>query len=406
MHVNIMSRANEIYYLDRQVERELERVRESSDPNKDTMLRFYNHSVAEGLSIARILGRLRSTVHLSGMLGMKFEEATKEDLVNLVAKIEQKKLSPWTKKDYKKMLKLLYKWLRGTDESPPEVKWIKCAKNIPSTLLKKDLLTVEEANAIVENADDIQFKALFSMFYDSGRRLGEILGLRVGDVEFDSLGAKLRVDGKVGKDIARICASSPRLAVWRENHPDKNNPEAPLWVAMKGEVVKQLGYPTVLKKLKKAARKAGIKKRVWPYLFRHSRITSACTKLSYSQMCQVFGWKQGSDMPQFYVHLSGDDRDEAFLKMNGLESISNARSENTAYVPQVCPRCKRTNSPDAKYCNGCGLALEVRFALELDQRKEDIKEKIDTLAEKLAKSPEVVDALLRALDILGNRKQD
>jgi hypothetical protein len=118
----------------------------------------------------------------------------------------------------------------------------------------------------------------------------------------------------------------------------------------------------------------------------------------------VFGWKQGSDMPQFYVHLAGEDRDAAFMKMNGLESISNARSENTAYVPQVCPRCKRTNSPDAKYCNGCGLALEVRFALELDQRKEGIKEKIERLSTELAKSPEVVDALLNALTTLRSRE--
>jgi hypothetical protein len=36
----------------------------------------------------------------------------------------------------------------------------------------------------------------------------------------------------------------------------------------------------------------------------------------------------------------------------------------------------------------------------------ELKGKIDTLTEELAKSPEVVDRLLETLDILRNRKQD
>jgi len=405
-----MSRANEIYYLERQIERELKKVRESTDVNKDTLLRYYSHSVAEGLSLARILRRLVHCRDLSGMLGIRFEDATKEDIVRIVASIERKKFSVWTKLGYKKMLKQFYKWLRGTDEAPPEVRWIRCGKNPPLTLLKKDLLTVDEVNSIVEQADNIQYKALFSVLFDSGRRFGEILGLRVCDVEFDTIGAKLRVDGKIGKDIARIGASAPRLAIWIDNHPDKNKPESPLWIAVKGDRVTQLGYTTVMKKLKKAARKAGIRKRVWPYLFRHSRITSASTKLTYSQMCHVFGWKQGSDMPQFYVHLADDERDEAFLKMNGMNIINNRHSETTVYAPKVCPRCRKNNSPDAKYCNGCGLAFDLKYAVEVDQRKEDIKERIDKLSTELSKSPEVVDKLLNALALLrreeGNDKDN
>ena len=395
-----MSRANEIYNIEREIQRELERIREGDDPNKDTLLRFYNHSIAEGLSLARVRKRLTIARQLSHMLGIRFERAKTDDIVQLVVKIEQRDVGQWCKLDHKKMLKLFYKWLRQSDEYPREVKWIKCGKGVCNALLKKDLLTAEEANAIVEKAGHIQDKALFSVLFDSGRRLGEILGLRIADVEFDSIGAKLRVDGKVGVDVARICASQPRLAVWIDNHPDRSNPSSPLWVTVRGGRVKQMSYGTARWKLKQAVDKAGIRKRVWFYLMRHSRITAASTKLTYSQMCHVFGWKQGSDMPQFYVHLAGEDRDEAFLKMNGMEGMNNVQSENTVYVPITCPRCKRNNSPDAKYCNGCGLAFDLKYATEVDQRKEDIKEKIDTLSTELAKSPDVLDALLKAVALL------
>jgi len=399
-----VSRANEIYNLEKDIETELRKIRVSSDVNKETLVRFYEQSLAEGLSLARIRKRLVTARCLSQLLGARFEDATKEDLVRLVAKIEQKKASPWTKVDYKKMLKVLYKWLRGSEVAPPEVKWIKCSKNVPSKIMKKDLLTGEEANAIVEKANDIQDKALFSVMFDSGRRLGEILGLRIMDVEFDALGAKLRVEGKVGEDIVRICGSQPRLSLWLDNHPDRSNPDSPIWVTTQEEKVRQMSYSCARNRLAQAVERAGIRKRVWFYLFRHSRITAASTKLTYSEMCHVFGWKQGSDMPQFYVHLSGDDRDEAFLKMNGLESMNDGHSE-TVYVPIICPRCKRNNSPDSKYCNACGLAFDLKYATELDQRKEDMKEKIDTLSDELAKSPEIVDRLVEALTLLKQKPE-
>jgi len=401
-----MSRANEIYHFETEIRREVEKITQSSDPNKETLLRYYEHSIAEGLSIARVYKRLRIVRRLSTFLGKRFEDAQKSDIVKLVAGVEQSNISQWTKQDYKVILKQFYRWLKGKDkdETPEEVKWIKLSKKIASKILKKDLLTAEEANRIVECADDVEEKALFAVLFDSGRRLGEILGLRVGDVEFDELGAKLRVEGKVGPDIVRISGAAPRLATWLDNHPNKNDMASPLWVVGKN-AIKQMSYSSFIQRLKKAVEKAGIKKRVWPYLFRHSRITPASTKLSYSQMCHVFGWKQGSDMPQFYVHLSGDDRDEAFLKMNGMECVNNGHSENTVYVPIVCPRCKRNNSPDSKYCNGCGLAFDLKYAVEVDQRKDDIKEKIEMLSEELAKSPEIVDKLLNALVILNGKTQ-
>ena len=66
-----------------------------------------------------------------------FEEATKDDIVELIAKIERRNYAEWTKHDYKVILRKFYKWLRGTDDYPPEVRWIKVKYSIPSRLRKK-----------------------------------------------------------------------------------------------------------------------------------------------------------------------------------------------------------------------------------------------------------------------------
>ena len=103
-------------------------------------------------------------------------------------------------------------------------------------------------------------------------------------------------------------------------------------------------------------------------------------------------------MPQFYVHLAGEDRDNAFLKMNGMQAKS--IDESPVYTPQGCPRCRASNAPDAKLCNACGLGLDIGYTTTLDARKQTVKGKLDTIADLLAKSPEVPDSLLNALERL------
>lgn len=92
--------------------------------------------------------------------------------------------------------------------------------------------------------------------------------------------------------------------------------------------------------------------------------------------------------------------------MNGMQRADRVHEESAAYVPVICPRCKRGNSPHAKYCNGCGLAFDLSYAVDLDVRKQDIKEKIDRLSAEFAKSPEVLDRPMEALELLRKENKD
>jgi integrase/recombinase XerD len=128
------------------------------------------------------------------------------------------------------------------------------------------------------------------------------------------------VGGKTGPDSARIGASAPKLATWLDNHPQKNNPESPLWI-VKATACSQLTYGALRSRLKKILDRAGLKKRVWPYLFRHSRIAPSIHRLTDEELDVVYGWKPGSQMKEVYIHLGDDDRDQAFLKMNGMQRV-------------------------------------------------------------------------------------
>jgi integrase/recombinase XerD len=384
-----------VYNYPRALERELAKLRTYSvgKENSETILRFYRQLVAEGLGLARIIKHLNILRQLALLLDKPFMEATKDDIVSLVAKIENRNYSEWTKHDYKQTLKRLYRWLRGCeDEYPPEVKWIKFRGNLTNSLEKKDLLQIEEIQAIADSARNLRDKAFIWVYFESMRRLGEILTLRIGSVEFDDLGARLFVNGKMGRDHGRIITSVPLLSAWLNMHPKKDDPSAPLWVTLGSKnTFKQLSYGAVRSVLKDCAQRAGIKKRVWLYLIRHSRITPASKILPHSLLCATAGWKQGSRMPSVYIHLAGEDVDEAQCILSGTAAVERKEEQ---LKPIVCKRCQTSNLPGSKFCSKCGAPLDLKTAVQLDQTRV----KLDRLLDKLTEDPQKLEKLLTLVE--------
>lgn len=345
---------------------------------------FERALLSEGVSEARVAKYLVYLRVLAQRLGKEFERATREDVEGLVLWVERSDYSPWTKHDYKVVLKRFYRWLRnaGTEdegEDPPEVKWIRTTIKKKDVLLPEQLVTEEEVMKLVEAAENPRDRAFIIALYESGARIGEIGSMNVGDVFIPPEGnyAKLRLRGKTGSREVVVVASLPYLAQWLSVHPKRSNPEAPLWVGI-GTVShgEALGYPALAKILKVAARRAGIQKRIHPHKLRHSRATFLANKLTEAQLSAVFGWTQGSAMPRTYVHLSGRDTDDALLGVYGLK-----RREETQpkVAPKTCPRCSALNAMDALFCVRCGLALDVHAAREVDAARAEADRVMDTL---------------------------
>lgn len=116
-------------------------------------------------------------------------------------------------------------------------------------------------NAAVNPRD----KALISILYESGCRIGEILNMRIRNVGFDANGAGLIVNGKTGQRRVRLIHSVPRLVTWLEHHPEKGDPKAFLWVSVGSKNSRQrLMHQSVVSLLKKTAKRAGLNKKCNP----------------------------------------------------------------------------------------------------------------------------------------------
>lgn len=187
-------------------------------------------------------------------------------------------------------------------------------------------------------------------------------------------------------------------------HPLRDNPEAPLWVNIGStNHHKQITYPGIQKLLNTLFKKAGIKKRSNPHLFRHSRATFMANHLTEFQMNQYFGWIQGSDMPSTYVHMSGREVDNAILTMNGIP-IDKKKNE-IIMQPKICTRCDTINSFDSKQCNKCGCILDLKTALELEEKHEkvnDERSRADEILNLLLNDNDVRKVIAEKMKLMGD----
>jgi hypothetical protein len=121
--------------------------------------------------------------------------------------------------------------------------------------------------------------------------------------------------------------------------------------------------------------------------------------MTEAELCEWFGWVQGSDVPAKYVHLSGRDIDNKYDAMHDL--VDEDEEEDEASVVE-CPRCDELNEPDAAFCMRCGFALDVDAAEEVERVEEEVTASAEPedlaraqeLVQELADNPEVLEELL------------
>jgi site-specific recombinase XerD len=388
----------DIYNHERILEALLKRIKESnlSDSNKKYILGFHRHCLSNGLSVSKTVRYLQDLKILAEWLCKDFNEATKGDIEELAAKLETSKYAKWTKKGLKIILKKFYKWLRQVEEGYPlEVKWIKTAMKRNGEGLP-EILTEAEVVAMINATKEERNKALISTLYESGCRIGELMNLRIKDITFnDNNGidtATLVLSGKTGARRILLISSVPYLQSWLNKHPDKNNQEAYLWIKTTKLPATYSRIKTIIKDI---AKRAGIQKRVYPHLFRHSRASYLANFLTEAQMKEFFGWTQSSQMCQVYIHMSGRDVDNAILKSYGIKT-NNQEEQEVMLKPQKCERCQELNESTNQFCKRCGLVLKEETRNEMLKNEMD-RQQADEVMNELVKDKEVLKFLIHKI---------
>ncbi|MDI6905411.1 MAG: tyrosine-type recombinase/integrase [Candidatus Bathyarchaeia archaeon] len=307
---------------------------------------------------------------------------------------------------------MFYKWLYRDDpniECPQSVRNLGKLEARPPlderSRVKEasELLTDEELLSLLKACEtgrtSLQVKrdrCLVSILYESGCRACEILNLENGDIKATEYGFKIEVRGKTGRRTIPIIDSAKYLLEWVNVHPKGNNPNVPLFVSIsKNHYLEKLTRTGLYGIIKGLAKKAGIKKRVYPHLFRHTRATELSAYTSEAYLRKIQGWTKSSTMPAFYIKLSGKDVEREVLRMHGLAPMEQLKP---ILESKNCWSCGYKNGPHNLWCTSCGKPLKggARIVAELGEAHNAVTS-VKKLEKRMMKLENAVTKMLKSL---------
>lgn len=379
--------------LERQLARSVWKDFPISEENMDLIREFDDYNVARQVAWTTRLHYAKAVKAAAALLSKPLKDVTKKDMIAFIGKYS-KNHADKTVNNVKIATKRFYQWLYDIEEGYPEVvKWMK-PKPTRNLIQPEQLVTPEEVKRLLAACRCQRDRALVLLFYERGPRPHEVLAMKVGDVKVNRYGVQIMVDGKTGGRPLPCLDSAPDISLWLQQHPLRDDPGAPLWVNVKGKEIKPLLYDGLKGVFRRLVKRAGIKKRLWPYLLRHTSLTGTSKEVPESTLRRLAGWSPTSKMPSVYIHLNGSDVEAALLKARGIEVDLEKEPRLAA---RACPRCKTQNPPDSKFCLNCSLALDVETAMKIQQRKEHAND----LMTKLFKDPEFRELVKKKLKELA-----
>lgn len=200
-----------------------------------------------------------------------------------------------------------FDWLgeRGRVPSNPckGIRPPKAAKRLPKALSVDEaarlMVSPEMASPCLEARDS----AMCELFYSSGLRLAELLGLDLADLPGILAEAEVRVLGKRGK--TRIVpvgkAARDALSAWAQWRKEMAKPDEPaLFVNQRGG---RIGARTVQLCLAQRAKALGLDKHVHPHMLRHSFASHVLQSSGDLRAVQEMLGHSSIASTQVYTHL-------------------------------------------------------------------------------------------------------
>src|SRR5659263_15469 len=390
-----MANVDDIHAFQKGFAAALKRIDESeiSDHNKEIIKKFIVFCNGQEISTSTCTIYLNSLHRIAIKVKKNLDEMAESDYEFLLLNLKSKGYKEGYIYQYKKTIKKFFKWRFDLDV-PRWVARIQL-KATDTPVQPSDLITKDEIDKLYQACNNPREKALIAVLLDSGMRIGALGSLRIKNIEFNQFGAILYLSktsqsnkSTVAKGIP-ITWSTGHLNQWLAMHPNKDNPEAPLWVNLKGrDRGKAMSYNTIRKALKDVGERSGVKKRIHPHLFRHTAITGwIMEKFTEQEVKHRAGWsKSNRRMFEVYGNFTDQEINKSIYAHYGLTA------EEKSTKLERCPRCHTVLVQGARMCHQCALVLDAGLEKELKVGQDQAQKALL----KMMESPEV-RALLKEM---------
>lgn len=246
--------------------------------------------------------------------GKNLEVITKEEIHKyLLELILEKDISTSQQNQRINAIKFYYEKVLGRNKEYYKLDRPKKEKKLP------DVLSKEEVGMMLETTRNIKHKCLIALIYSCGLRRIEAHNMKLEDV--DSKRMLIKIRGSKGKKDRYVQMSPVTLNLLREYYKEYQPKK---WL-FEGFNNKQYGETSIFNVIKNAAGRAGIKKRVYPHILRHSFATHHLEQGTDLRYIQEWLGHESSRTTEIYTHVS---RSTFMNFKNPIEDILKIKNNN------------------------------------------------------------------------------
>lgn len=202
-------------------------------------------------------------------------------------------------------------------------------KTLPTVLSKL------EVKQILVNTRNLKHKAVLSTIYSSGLRIGEVLNLRLNDIDTDRM--QIHIKNAKGKKDRYVKMSKANYMVLKSYL----HQYVPKLYLFEGPDNNRYSSSSIRQVLGRACQKSGIKKHVTPHTLRHSYATHLLELGIDLRYVQAFLGHKKPETTMIYTHIStekvdnlANPLDEMFKEE--LVSLTDMRNRNL-FKPTLIP---------------------------------------------------------------------
>jgi integrase/recombinase XerD len=224
-----------------------------------------------------------------------------------------KSLKTPTVNSYLRAINVCLNWAKGRDQRvEATIKLFKPKRP------KRDVLSRQEIDRIEAAAQNERDRLIVRFLADTGIRVGELVGLCIGDVVSERNRYYIRVDGKTDhRDVPLMPDLHRRLKRYVEQTRPKRAYSDRVFLSLRrrpGDGVEPLSESGVQQIIRELAETAEIGRRVYPHLFRHSFITYQYSRMPTLHLKEIVGHSSTAMIDRVYSHIKPADAYDALAR--------------------------------------------------------------------------------------------
>lgn len=190
-------------------------------------------------------------------------------------------------------IKCFYKYVLHQPNKFRYIEYCKKSNRLPI------VLSVEEIQRLFDSCKNLKHKAILSLLYSAGLRVGEVINLKTLDIDSSRMVINI-IDAKGGKDRQVMLAPSVLLLLrsyFKEYHPQT-------FLFNGANAAPQYSERSINEFLKDYAEKAGIHKRIHAHLLRHCSFTHMVEAGTDINLIQRLAGHSSVKTTAIYTHIS------------------------------------------------------------------------------------------------------